>query len=289
MLDPARVLVRARGRLEDDDVPPLRIRERKLTRSTRTRWPISSVGTIDSLGIRNGLTRKAWMPSASPSATATIMTSSRREPPALFCLIPATAIADRPSRWSRWCLLRRRLARRRRRRRLRAPAHRQPSATGCPRPPALPPPRRRAAPRPPPPRLPASASSASASSPGRGSVIRGHHAGLVGLLGPGPTTLAYSRAASDPVAEVVELRPAYVAAGGHLDALDPCGEVGRERGSTPTPKDCLRTEGLTRTVALAPEETPSRDLARRRGPRPGSGPALHPPVRVGRSRGAPMF
>ncbi len=65
---------------------------RKLTRSTSTRWPISSVGTIDSLGIRNGLTRNAWIPSASPRATATIETSSRREPPALFCLIPATAM-----------------------------------------------------------------------------------------------------------------------------------------------------------------------------------------------------
>src|SRR3954469_23873641 len=51
-------------------------------RLTSTRWPICSVGTIDSLGMRYGLTRKAWMPSASPSATATITTSSSREPPA---------------------------------------------------------------------------------------------------------------------------------------------------------------------------------------------------------------
>ena len=30
-------------------------------RLTSTRWPTSSVGTIDSLGIRYGLTRKAWI------------------------------------------------------------------------------------------------------------------------------------------------------------------------------------------------------------------------------------
>ena len=53
--------------------------KRKLTRSTSTRWPTSRVGTIDSLGMRNGLTRKAWIPSASPSATATMVTSSTSE------------------------------------------------------------------------------------------------------------------------------------------------------------------------------------------------------------------
>src|SRR3954454_21912948 len=51
-------------------------------RLTSTRWPIWSVGTIDSLGIRYGLTRKAWMPSARPSATATIRISSSTEPDA---------------------------------------------------------------------------------------------------------------------------------------------------------------------------------------------------------------
>src|SRR3954454_9817051 len=51
-------------------------------RLTSTRWPIWSVGTIDSEGILYGLTRKAWMPRASPSATATIRTSSRSEPEA---------------------------------------------------------------------------------------------------------------------------------------------------------------------------------------------------------------
>src|SRR4051812_13178620 len=51
-------------------------------RLTRTRWPICSVGTIDSDGILYGLMRKAWMPSASPSATATMSTSSSSEPEA---------------------------------------------------------------------------------------------------------------------------------------------------------------------------------------------------------------
>src|SRR3954452_21165995 len=51
-------------------------------RLTSTRWPIVSVGTIDSDGIRYGLTRNAWMPRARPRATATIMISSSREPDA---------------------------------------------------------------------------------------------------------------------------------------------------------------------------------------------------------------
>src|SRR3954471_21198451 len=51
-------------------------------RLTSTRWPTCSVGTIDSLGMRYGLTRKAWMPRARPRATATIMISSSREPDA---------------------------------------------------------------------------------------------------------------------------------------------------------------------------------------------------------------
>src|SRR4051812_4779216 len=52
------------------------------TRLTSTRWPTCRVGTIDSLGMRYGLTRNAWIPSASPSATTTIRTSSSSEPDA---------------------------------------------------------------------------------------------------------------------------------------------------------------------------------------------------------------
>src|SRR3954452_16259615 len=51
-------------------------------RLTSTRWPIWSVGTIDSDGILYGLIRKAWIPSARPSATTTISTSSSNEPEA---------------------------------------------------------------------------------------------------------------------------------------------------------------------------------------------------------------
>ena len=74
--------------------------KRRLTRSTRTRWPTSRVGTIDSLGIRKGLTRNAWMPSASPSATTTIVTSSMSELPDLSFLPRLTvwAMAGRGAR-----------------------------------------------------------------------------------------------------------------------------------------------------------------------------------------------
>src|SRR5918997_1258092 len=48
-------------------------------RLTRIRCPSTSVGTIEGDGIRYGLTRKAWMPSARPNATATMSTSSSRE------------------------------------------------------------------------------------------------------------------------------------------------------------------------------------------------------------------
>src|SRR3954462_15942237 len=51
-------------------------------RFTSTRWPTFRVGTIDSLGIRYGLTRNAWMPRARPRATATILSSSSRAPDA---------------------------------------------------------------------------------------------------------------------------------------------------------------------------------------------------------------
>ena len=52
--------------------PPMRCEKRL----TRIRWPVSSVGTIDSDGIRYGLTANAWIVSAKNSATATIKTSS---------------------------------------------------------------------------------------------------------------------------------------------------------------------------------------------------------------------
>ena len=67
------------GGLKTTMSPRSGLLKRKLTRSTSTRCPTSRVGTIDSLGMRNGLTRKAWIPSASPSATTTMMTNSTSE------------------------------------------------------------------------------------------------------------------------------------------------------------------------------------------------------------------
>src|ERR1700712_2607120 len=62
------------------------------SRLTSTRWPIFSVGTIDSLGIRYGLTRNAWMASARPSATTTMTMSSTNElPPDFSFLAPPAA------------------------------------------------------------------------------------------------------------------------------------------------------------------------------------------------------
>ena len=45
---------------------------------------------IDSLGMRKGLTRTAWIPSARPRATTTIVTSSINDPRVLFSLLRAT-------------------------------------------------------------------------------------------------------------------------------------------------------------------------------------------------------
>src|ERR687893_500178 len=56
-----------------------RPRWRSPIRLTRIRCPSTSVGTIEGDGMRYGLTRKAWMPSARPNATATMSTSSSRE------------------------------------------------------------------------------------------------------------------------------------------------------------------------------------------------------------------
>ena len=46
------------------------------SRHTSTRWPGCSVGTIEGLGILYGLIRNAWIRKASPTAIATVATSS---------------------------------------------------------------------------------------------------------------------------------------------------------------------------------------------------------------------
>ena len=57
-------------------------------RSTSTRCPITSVGSIDSLGIRYGLTMNAWISSARPSAITTI-SDELAERPALHAAPPS--------------------------------------------------------------------------------------------------------------------------------------------------------------------------------------------------------
>ena len=49
------------------------------SRLTSTRWSMCNVGSIDPEGMRYGLTMKAWIPSARPTATARITTSSTIE------------------------------------------------------------------------------------------------------------------------------------------------------------------------------------------------------------------
>src|SRR5450755_1926273 len=69
-------------------------------RLTSTRWPIDSVGSIEPLGIRYGLTTNAWIPNARPSATTTITTSSTIELVVDFeRFAPAFTPARRP--WGR--------------------------------------------------------------------------------------------------------------------------------------------------------------------------------------------
>src|SRR4051794_5162261 len=62
-------------------------------RFTRTRCPTFSVGTIDGLGIRNGLTRNFWMPKASPIATPTITKNSMTELVELFLRFPSRSFS----------------------------------------------------------------------------------------------------------------------------------------------------------------------------------------------------
>jgi len=88
----ALVQVCAVRRLEDDDVADLRVAEVEADAVDEHAWPTSSVGSIDWLGIRNGLTRNAWMTSARPRAIATIVTSSMSE-----FLVDSLAGADGPS------------------------------------------------------------------------------------------------------------------------------------------------------------------------------------------------
>ena len=85
---------------------------------------------------------------------------------------------------------------------------------------------------------------------------------------PGPAALANARAAAHALAQVVELGPPDVAAGGHLDPLD-LRRVERERALHTDPERLLADrEGLPRPSALALDHDPLEHL----GPAAG---ALH--------------
>src|SRR3954452_24815009 len=63
------------------------------SRFTRTRCPTLRVGTIDGLGIRNGLKRNFWMQKASPIATPTITKNSMTELVELFLRFPSRSFS----------------------------------------------------------------------------------------------------------------------------------------------------------------------------------------------------
>ena len=215
-------------------------------RLTSTRWPTCSVGTIDSLGIRYGLTRKAWMPSASPSATATIRTSSSSEPDVdvffFAALVRHSALAVAVGRRRRprpaasadcalgLCSLGLSAPRRPRRLGLLGapPRPRRPRRSASPGTSASPAPPRR--PRPP------------------GSCSRPR---LDDLLRTGVAALADAGALADAAAQVVELGAPDVAAGGDLDLLD-LRRVHRERALHADAEGLLADrEGLAHALALA--------------------------------------
>ena len=92
-------------------------------------------------------------------------------------------------------------------------------------------------------------------------VVGRHRALDVGLLlGARPAALAHPRAAADPVAQVVELGAADVAAGRHLDPLD-LRRVQRERALHADAERLLADgEGLARAAALALDHDALEDL-----------------------------
>src|SRR3954454_21026736 len=199
-------------------------------RVTSTRWAISSVGTIDSLGILYGLMRKAWMPSARPSATATMRTSSSSEPEANEALgtsgrgVVGALGGGRRGGVRPGGLVERlrvdRLARHlgvRRRGGLGRRIVQQPRLADLLR---LPAPLRR----------------------------------------PGVAALAPAGALADATAQLVELAPPHVAAGGDLDALD-LGRVQRERALHADAEGLLaHGEGLADALALALDDDALEDL-----------------------------
>ena len=217
------------------------------------------------------------MPSASPSATATIITSSSSEPLALFSLLPASAPPTGLAGGLVAGIPRRRRPAARRRRRPRRPASSSAgsaSSAGCVGLAALSAAASSAAAprvdrvglgaRPRPPRLLvglARPRPRASSSPGRGASSGGiaPASSIVGSR-PGVPALAHAGAAADAAAQVVELRAPDVAAAGHLDPLD-LRRVDRERALDADAERLLADgERLARAVALALDHDALEDL-----------------------------
>src|SRR3954447_12349263 len=193
-------------------------------RLTSTRWPIWSVGTIDSDGILYGLIRKAWIPSARPSATTTISTSSSNEPEAdePFFTSLVGVIAAVGGRLGGV--------------RLRGGVVQRLGVDG----------------------LGGHLRVGGGSSLGRGVVQQPRLDDLLGLAGV--AALADAGALADAAAQVVELGPADVAAGGDLDALD-LRRVQRERALHADAEGLLADrEGLAHALALALDDHALEDL-----------------------------
>src|SRR3954471_814842 len=97
---------------------------------------------------------------------------------------------------------------------------------------------------------------------GRGGLGRRvvQQAALDDLLRPGVAALAHAGALADPAAQVVELGPPDVAAGGHLDLLD-LRRVQRERALDADAEGLLADrEGLPHPLALALDDHALEDL-----------------------------
>src|SRR4051794_23041000 len=193
-------------------------------RLTSTRWPISSVGTIDSLGILYGLMRKAWMPSARPSATATMRTSSSSEPEADEALgTSGRGVVGALGGGRRGGVRPGGLVERLR-------VDRLARHLGVRRRGGL----------------------------GRGIVQQPRLHDLLRL--PGVAALAHAGALADATAQVVQLGAPHVAAGGDLDALD-LWRVQRERALHADAEGLLaHGEGLADALALALDDDALEDL-----------------------------
>src|SRR5918994_720540 len=206
-------------------------------RLTSTRWPISSVGTIDSDGIRYGLTRNAWMPRASPRATTTIMISSSSELDAEEARFTLLVVVGRRGLGG-----------------LGLPGDRGLAGVGGLG------------------RL-GFGERLLVDRVARHLVVGRGGGGRLGLRGgivqqprlderlrAGVAALAHAGALADTAAQVVELGPAHVAAGGDLDALD-LGRVHGERALHADAEGLLaHREGLAHPLALALDDDALEDL-----------------------------